>query len=705
MVGLDMNGALGKADQLDAIGPTFINTIRLRAQRRALWIRAQGSAASNPVHENEVISHTEVERILAGADLVAEAEAAFYEKDPAARQLTKAIQLADLQFRRDETWLRLAREFALSQYELDFLSLIVAVEIDPMLRRAYGYLNDDATACHPTPWLAACLFEWPSAVRFTPRSQIIRWRLARPVDGGANPWGAHASWVADTHVIGWIVDGQSLDPSLAGALVLPIRRVSPTPCLYPTELATMRDFVEAMQCELGRRADASPSLHLEIELIGAAGSGKRTLIEQLCEALGRRIITADASLLLGSEVPLQAAIDNAMRAMRAARLLGATLHWHNAEVIDPKLWAVWPHSYAGDLTFFSAATPLPPGARGGAVWRSFAVPSLDRARRIAVWAQHTDAPLPDAVANRMLTPAEIVAAARAAPAGPQAIAQACHQALHGAAGQLFAPLICPYTWDDIVLAPGVRRHLVEIEAQARLRWRVYEEWGFGKLCPLGKGVTAMFAGPSGTGKTMAAQVLAGSLGMELNRIDLAGVVNKYIGETEKRLKQVFEICERANVLLFFDEADALFGQRTRVKDAHDRYANIEIDYLLQRMEQFDGVAILATNRKSDIDPAFLRRIRFVVDFLPPGPAERLVLWRLSLLAIAPGGEPLLDQIDWDFLANKLTMTGADIKSAALGAAFLACDAGTRIGMQHVLYASRREMIKRGVVLPPGEWKE
>ncbi|MGH8323844.1 MAG: ATP-binding protein [Steroidobacteraceae bacterium] len=214
----------------------------------------------------------------------------------------------------------------------------------------------------------------------------------------------------------------------------------------------------------------------------------------------------------------------------------------------------------------------------------------------------------------------------------------------------------------------------------------------------------MFAGPSGTGKTMAAQVLAASLGMELYRIDLAGVVNKYIGETEKRLKQVFAVCERANIVLFFDEADALFGQRTRVKDAHDRYANIEIDYLLQRMEQFDGLAILATNRKNDIDPAFLRRIRFVIDFLPPGSAERLALWRLSLLVATPGGDPLLNEIDWDFLANKLPMTGADIKSAALGAAFLACAAGTRIGMQQVLYAARREMIKRGVVPPPGEWK-
>jgi SpoVK/Ycf46/Vps4 family AAA+-type ATPase len=156
--------------------------------------------------------------------------------------------------------------------------------------------------------------------------------------------------------------------------------------------------------------------------------------------------------------------------------------------------------------------------------------------------------------------------------------------------------------------------------------------------------------------------------MEIYRVDLASVVSKYIGETEKNLRQVFDACDRSNVLLFFDEADALFGQRTQVRDAHDRFANIEIDYLLQRMEQFDGLAILATNRRGDLDPAFLRRVRFIVEFLVPGVPERRTLWTVALPERATDGTPLLDAVDFDLLAQRLDMTGADIKSAAMAAA-------------------------------------
>jgi SpoVK/Ycf46/Vps4 family AAA+-type ATPase len=199
-------------------------------------------------------------------------------------------------------------------------------------------------------------------------------------------------------------------------------------------------------------------------------------------------------------------------------------------------------------------------------------------------------------------------------------------------------------------------------------------------------------------------VLARSLGLELYRTDLAGVVSKYIGETEKNLRTIFDACQRAPVLLLFDEADALFGKRTQVKDAHDRFANIEIDYLLQRMERFDGLAVLATNRKADLDGAFLRRLRFVVDFVPPGAAERETLWRGALQTRKDArGEPLVDDLDWAWLGTELDLSAADVKSAATAAAFLARSQNSRIGMCHVLAAARRELEKRQIVVRPGQF--
>jgi SpoVK/Ycf46/Vps4 family AAA+-type ATPase len=296
-----------------------------------------------------------------------------------------------------------------------------------------------------------------------------------------------------------------------------------------------------------------------------------------------------------------------------------------------------------------------------------------------------------------------VTAAATAAGGPAAVKEVCAKLLLDAPSELLERLSLPYTWDDLVVAAPQLSHLRELEAQARSRPEVLDEWGLSRLASLGRGVTALFAGPSGTGKTMAAQVLARELGLELRRVDLAGVVNKYIGETEKHLRAVFAACERAPVMLFFDEADALFGRRMQVNDAHDRFANIEVDYLLQRMEQFDGVAVLATNRKGDIDTAFLRRLRFVIDFAPPTVAERERLWRLALEdSQDEAGRPLTDALNWRQLAAELDLTGAGIKASALAAAFLARSDSTRIGMHHVAAAARRELEKQGIVVRAGQ---
>lgn len=692
--------SLAVAVDLDSPGEAvFLQRIRLRAQRRALWLKSLYAPDVAGEVDYAAIGHAELDRILSGPSLGSEREAAFYRENPAARRLGEAIRLADQGFRQDKTWSFLKRVFSLTEAECDFMTLLAAMEFDPMLARAYGYLNDDINRCHASPWLAACLFEWPEPRHFMPGAALLEWRLASPDPTHPFPWGIHTPWVLDPGLIAWLGSGQGIDPLINGAVSIAEPASGAKTCLFPDLLESVLDFILSMQ----GKEESSPIPVLEIELQAESGSGKRMLVEQIAQSLGCGVMHADAGMLFAEDIPLTIAADNAVRVMRSARLMGLIVHWRHARVMTPKLRERWPHRCASRLGFYSTPSRMPV-MHPLAVRRSFTLPALNQAGRKAIWADFSDLPAPELISSRLLSPAEIALAARLAPAGEDEIELACRQTLSGPAEELFAPLSCPYTWDDIVLEHGVRQRLAEMEIQARLRWQVYEDWGFGRLCPLNRGITALFAGPSGTGKTMAAQVLAATLGMDLYRIDLAGVVNKYIGETEKRLKRVFEVCERANVLLFFDEADALFGQRTQVKDAHDRYANIEIDYLLQRMEQFDGVAILATNRKSDIDSAFLRRIRFVVDFLQPGPDERLALWRLALPESAPNGESIIGDIDWEFLANKLPMTGADIKSATLGAAFLAKAAGERIGMPHILHTARREMLKRGVTFRAPEWE-
>jgi SpoVK/Ycf46/Vps4 family AAA+-type ATPase len=243
----------------------------------------------------------------------------------------------------------------------------------------------------------------------------------------------------------------------------------------------------------------------------------------------------------------------------------------------------------------------------------------------------------------------------------------------------------------------VTRQLRDIASQVKNRHRVYREWDLATKMPRGRGISALFSGPSGTGKTMAAEVLANELQLYLYRVDLSGVVSKYIGETEKNLRRVFDAAEGSGVVLFFDEADALFGKRSEVKDSHDRYANVEIDYLLQRMEEYRGLAILATNLRSHLDSAFLRRLRFVVELPAPDADLRKRIWERALPAAAP-----TENLDWETLA-RLRITGGNIRNIAVNAAFLAAERDEAIGMRHLMQAAMQEYVKEERLLSAGEF--
>jgi AAA+ superfamily predicted ATPase len=661
-----------------------VGRVRMRARRHLLWLRHLWD--NTPGALGLSISYEEVERLLLDDVEVAEAQRLFYNSYPQALALAEPIGEADAAVAADPTLQRVRAAFDLDDAEFDLLSLTVAVEADPWLRRVCAFIHDDATSPAPTPWLAHQLFGWPAGTRVGPNSNVARWHLAGPTDGQANPWSVTAGWAIDPFFADWLLGGSGT-PHLGDAarLVWPAGSCF-TDRLYPEQLAEMIEFVQALE---GARSAG------EIVVSGPAGAGKRTVAAQLCSKLGLPLVIVNTGTLLGPGADLSDAAQAVIRIERSARLLGAAVYWHDADSESMPRRVVPP----APVTFLGVTSGPPPRSGPDVVRRTVCLPALTRADRVALWETYSSLPPPRPVLEWILLPADIARAAAAAPAGPDAVADACRATTGDDDRALASPLPRPFTWDDIVLPASVRQHLGELEAQARLRWPVYEEWGFERLVPMGRGISALFAGPSGTGKTMAAQVLAGALDMELHRIDLSEVMSKYIGDTEKNLRKVFE---RTNCVLFFDEADALFGQRTSVKDAHDRFANIEIDYLLQRMEQYDGFAVLATNRKHEIDPAFLRRFRFIIDFLPPGVGERRELWKRALPARAPNGEILVESIDFDLLAERLTMTGADIKAAALAAAFLARNESVPIGMRHVMHAARRELAKRGHVIRMGE---
>jgi SpoVK/Ycf46/Vps4 family AAA+-type ATPase len=269
----------------------------------------------------------------------------------------------------------------------------------------------------------------------------------------------------------------------------------------------------------------------------------------------------------------------------------------------------------------------------------------------------------------------------------------------------FATAIQPrYDWDDIVLPAEKKQQLQHLAARVRHRRTVHREWGFEEKLSRGKGLNVLFTGASGVGKTMAAEVLAHELSLVLYQIDLSSVVSKYIGDTEKNLSAIFREAEMSQNLLFFDEADSLFGKRTEVKDAHDRYANLEVNYLLQRIEQYEGLVVLSTNLQRNLDEAFLRRMQDVVDFPLPDEKLREEIWRRHL----PESAPRASDIDFGFLARQFKLTGGVIKNAVMTAAFLAASQSGTIGMPEMIRAVRMELQKQGKLVMKsdfGKWFE
>jgi hypothetical protein len=574
----------------------------------------------------------------------------------------------------------LARRLGLSAFERDTLLLCAAMEFDTTMGSLCARAQADPARPYPTFALALALFDDPAWDALSPGRPLRHWRLIE-INQPAGQALIASALKADERIVSYIKGLNYLDDRLAPL----VTAMAPAPQILPPSQEALCDgIVRHLQ------SPATPPL---FQLLGADGASKRAIAGRATDRLGLALyrLAADAA-------PTQAAdVETFCRLwQRESALLPIALYIDAAQIDrtgDSHAPAVKRIAESGaGVMFLDSRDPWPDLVRDSI---NLAAAKPTASEQHAAWLSVLG-PARSETAARLagqfnLDMASIAAIAADATDGdaalPAALWTGCVDRTRPALDRLAQPIVPKARWDDLELAAPEKTLLRQIAAQAGLRTAVYDDWGFRARMNRGLGIAALFAGESGCGKTMAAEVIANALNLALYRIDLSAVVNKYIGETEKNLCRLFDAAEAGGAILFFDEADALFGKRGEVNSSHDRYANIEIDYLLQRVEAYSGLAILATNRKSDVDGAFLRRMRFIVTFSFPALAERQAIWQ----KVFPPSVPLAG-VDFARLA-KLNLTGASIHNIALNAAFLAAAAGSAVTMALLLDAARGEMRK------------
>ncbi len=628
----------------------------------------------------------------------------------------------------------LATRFGLSPLERHAVVVCLAPELDRKYDTLYAYLQEDITRKRPSADLVldlACMPErerWQSRPVLSDQGALFRTEILETVDDPRSPSGSSglARFIKlNDRILRFLLGNTDLDARLDGVakLLHPARSLDEV--LIDSSIRAEAEAILSHHFP----GDASARDPLIVGLHGRRGVGKRDLALALCHQLSCPLLYVDLALLAARTKHPTSML---RLAFREGLLQQGALYLDHLDALpgEDAQVAAWLRTLAhlsdeyGWLTFLGTekAWSRPEAFDDRAFYSiGFSVPDASIQR--AAWERAVTSSSPELepawseqlVSRFSLTPGQIEAAVRWAEhrcamrpdaTGPDLadLYAACrHQSCHQLA-ELAVKIEPRYGWSDLVLPENTLAQLHEICSHVRHRHRVLGEWRFERKLSYGKGLSALFAGPSGTGKTMAAEVIANELQLDLYKIDLSSVVSKYIGETEKNLAKIFAEAESSNAILFFDEADALFGKRTKVSDAHDRYANIETSYLLQKMESYAGVAILATNFQENIDEAFARRIRFLVDFPFPDAERRQQIWRTHF----PAEAPTSGQIDYAWLGQQLQITGGNIKNIALNAAFLAAADGGEIAMDHVLRGARREFEKIGKLwnekefAPPGD---
>ena len=591
---------------------------------------------------------------------------------------------------------QLAQQFDLSHTALDLFLLALLPELDRRYERLYAYLQDDVTQKRPSVDLLLNLLSDDQSEKFRLRhelsdeSALFRHKLLRRfAHGQTEPTLLSYCVRPAPRLVAHLLGEKGLEQELRQCAVSHAYRP-----ISQGEFA----FVTSFAPQLAEKASQNPIL----ALLGRRESGEMAVAQLIASQRQSPIFAFDLALAQEERE------EKWGLALREARLQGAVLlvsGWelvliegvppaylldellgypHPVVVCSTETWRA--SNKTSDRPIFLLNLPIPEFAIRQQLWQE------------AVQSAEIET---NAVANHFrFTPEQISAAVATAhdyarwegrPLAERDLLAAGRTHSNQKLSELATKIKPRYRWEEIILPADTRAILQELVNTVQHRPKVYQEWGFGKKMALGKGLNALFAGESGTGKTMSADIIANVLGLDLYKIDLSSVVSKYIGETEKNLGKIFHEAETSNAVLFFDEADALFSKRSEVKDSHDRYANIETGYLLQRMEAFDGIVILATNLRANLDEAFTRRLHYIVEFPFPDVADREAIWRVNL----PDDLPLAQDVSLALLAERFRIAGGSIRSVILGAAFLAAKEGGMVEMRHFLHAMRREYQKRG----------
>jgi ATP-dependent 26S proteasome regulatory subunit len=585
----------------------------------------------------------------------------------------------------------------LSPFERNVLFLCAAMELDTRIADLCARAQNDSQKNFPTFALALALFDEPSWDALTPERPLRFWRLIEISQLGGQPLTVSALR-ADERIVNYAKGLNHLDERLS-SLLSPLEM-----SLDSVELAPSQQ--KLVQIILRRWHQSAETGWLPaVQLVGPDSLSKQLVAYHAAAELNRRLYRLPVELLPAN--PLE--LDTLARLwQRESRLLPLGLYLTAEELNGEAAGPAGPLNRflsRSDGVFFVGAREIlphlgqahvafdiakPTAAEQKTAWRAALGDNGQDNAALLAGQFNLNLPTIDELSRLTKTEANDSDSPLA-----RKIWEICCANERPRLDRLAQRLVPKVTWDDLVLPAEEMNRLKEIAAQVKHRNQVYCEWGFERKMNRGFSISALFAGDSGTGKTMAAEVIANELQLNLYRIDLSAVVNKYIGETEKNLRRLFDAAEGGGAILFFDEADALFGKRSEVKDSHDRYANIEINYLLQRIESYRGLAILATNMKSALDTAFMRRLRFIVNFPYPTAADRQRLWEKVFLQTDAKKNlalPPLDELDYDRLA-KLNLTGGHIHSAALNAAFRAAAEGSNVTMRLVLDAVRTELLK------------